>query len=148
MEIALPSDFSEFLKSLKEKEVRYLLIGGYAVAYHGYPRATNDLDIWIAADIENAERVVAVIHNFGFGTPELSPDLLLKIPNLIRMGLPPIRIEILNDISGVDFETCYPNRVVDRIGGVEVDIISATDLKQNKKASGRFKDLDDLQNLP
>ncbi len=148
MEIALPSDFSEFLKSLREKEVKYLLIGGYAVAYHGYPRATNDLDIWILATPENAERVVEVIRDFGFGSSELSPDLFLKIPNLIRMGVPPIRIEILNDISGVEFEACYPNRVIDRMGDVEVDIISATDLKQNKKASGRFKDLDDLQNLP
>jgi len=148
MEIALPSDFSEFLRSLREKGVRYLLIGGYAVAYHGYPRATNDLDIWIAVSLENAERVVEVIRDFGFGTPGLSPDLFLKIPNLIRMGVPPIRIEILNDISGVNFEACYPNRVIDRIGDVEVDIIGATDLKQNKKASGRFKDLDDLQNLP
>lgn len=147
MEIALPSDFSEFLKSLREKDVKYLLIGGYAVAYHGYPRATNDLDIWIATNPENAERVVRVIREFGFGTPELSPELFLKKPSLIRMGIPPIRIEILNDISGVDFEACYPNRVIDRIGDVEVDIIGVSDLKRNKKASGRFKDLDDLQNL-
>jgi hypothetical protein len=148
MEIALPSDFSEFLKSLRGKKVEYLLIGGYAVAYHGYPRATNDLDIWIASSSDNAERVVEAIRDFGFDTPELSADLFLKKPNLIRMGVPPMRIEILNEISGVEFGSCYLNRVVDRIGDVEVDIISASDLKQNKKASGRFKDLDDLQNLP
>jgi hypothetical protein len=133
---------------LRGKKVEYLLIGGYAVAYHGYPRATNDLDIWIASSSDNAERVVEAIRDFGFDTPELSADLFLKKPNLIRMGVPPMRIEILNEISGVEFGSCYLNRVVDRIGDVEVDIISASDLKQNKKASGRFKDLDDLQNLP
>jgi len=148
MDIELPLDFKEFLKLLNEKGVRYLLIGGYAVGYHGYPRATNDMDIWIAVNPENAERVVDALHAFGFDLPELTPDLFLQENKIIRMGNPPMRLEITTGISGVEFDDCYTNRVVDVLDGVEVNIIDLPHLKVNKKAAGRLKGLADLENLP
>lgn len=132
---------------LNSKNVDYLLIGGYAVGYHGYPRATNDLDIWIAIHPENANQMVSVMREFGFDLPELSVDSFLKERQIIRLGNPPIRIEILTVISGVDFSECYAECVIDTIDGVEVNIISLPRLIENKKANGRFKDLDDLEHL-
>lgn len=148
MEAELPFDFKEFLKLLNSKTVEYLLIGGYAVGYHGYPRATNDIDIWIAVNPENAVRMVEVLREFGFDNPELSVDLFQKIPSIVRMGFPPMRIEVTTSISGVDFDQCYAERIIDTLDGIEVSIISLARLKQNKQASGRFKDLNDLENLP
>jgi len=95
MDIELPPDFKEFLSLLNSKNVKYLLIGGYAVGYHGYPRATNDLDIWIAIHPDNAEQMVVVLREFGFDTPELSVEPFLKEKSIVRMGIPPMRIEIL-----------------------------------------------------
>jgi hypothetical protein len=148
MDIKLPGDFKEFLKLLNVQGVRYLLIGGYAVGYHGYPRATNDMDIWIAIHPDNAKRVVKALGDFGFDLPDLTPDLFLKENKIVRMGNPPMRLEITTSISGVEFEECYGSRVVDTLDGVEVAIIDLPHLKMNKKAAGRFKDLADLENLP
>jgi hypothetical protein len=146
--IRLPPDFKEFLQLLNEHDVRYLLIGGYAVGYHGYPRATVDMDIWVALQPDNARRVVSALQAFGFDLPELTEDLFLLPDKIIRMGVPPLRLEILTSISGVEFEECFNNRVVDMIDGVQVNLISLDHLRQNKKASGRYKDLSDLENLP
>lgn len=148
MDIVLPPDFKEFLKLLKSYNIRYLLIGGYAVGYHGYPRSTNDLDIWIAIEPKTAEQMVLVLKEFGFDTPQLSEKLFLKEKNIVRMGIAPIRIEILTTISGVNFEECFHQRIIDEIDGIEINIISLEQLKINKKASGRHKDLDDYENLP
>lgn len=126
-------------------KVEYLLIGG---GYHGYPRATGDMDIWIAMHPENAFKMVEVLRNFGFDISELSADMFLKEDQVIRMGHAPIRIEISTTISGVKFDECFDARVVDKINGVEVNLISLEHLKKNKKACNRHKDLDDLQNLP
>lgn len=148
MDTALPLDFKEFLNLLNAKAVDYLLIGGYAVSYHGYPRATNDIDVWIAVTPENALRMVIVLQEFGFATPELSTALFLKENSIVRMGIPPMRIEVVTGISGVSFAECYTERVVGVIDGVAVNIINLHHLKVNKKASGRYKDLNDLENLP
>ncbi len=148
MDISLPLDFKEFLKLLNDNDVEYLLIGGYAVAYYGYPRATNDIDVWIAVNPSNAERVVNALREFGFDTPDLSPTLFSTTNRIIRMGMPPMRIEISTGISGVDFEECYAARRMDVLDGVGVPIISLHHLKVNKRASGRHKDLNDLENLP
>lgn len=147
MDIKLPPDFKEFLKLLDDKGVQYLVIGGYAVAYHGYPRATNDIDIWIAISPENARKTVAALREFDFDMPELSERPFLEPDRIIRMGNPPMRIEISTTISGVEFRQCYADRVMDTIDGIEVSFISLPDLKINKKASGRLKDLSDLENL-
>ncbi|HSK87375.1 MAG TPA: hypothetical protein VK880_03420 [Anaerolineales bacterium] len=148
MDIELPPDFKEFLKLLNEKNVRYLLIGGYAVGYHGYPRATNDMDVWIAVHPDNAKRIVEVLQEFGFNLPELNPDLFLKKDKIIRMGNPPMRLEISTGISGVEFEESYASKIVDTLDGIQVNIIDLPHLKANKKAAGRLKDLADLENLP
>ena len=146
--IHLPQDFKDFLKLLNSHKVKYLLIGGFAVGYYGYPRATGDMDIWIDIDLKNAKKMVQVLREFGFDVPELCVDLFLKKKQVIRMGLPPIRIEILTDISGVEFDECYQQKVTDVIDGVQVNIISLKHLKINKKATGRHKDLDDIEHLP
>jgi hypothetical protein len=148
MELNLPLDFKEFLKLLNEKGVRYLLIGGYAVGYHGYPRATGDMDVWIAIHPDNAQKMVEVLKDFGFDHPELIPELFLQENKIIRMGYPPMRLEISTGISGVEFDECYSNRIADTIDRVEVNIIDLLHLKVNKKAAGRLKDLADLENLP
>jgi hypothetical protein len=148
MDLELPGDFKEFLKLLNEKRVRYLLIGGYAVGYHGYPRATNDMDIWIAIHPENAQRVINALREFGFDLPELIPALFLQENRIVRMGNPPMQLEISTSISGVNFEECYSRRVIDKLDGVDVNIIDLDHLKLNKKASGRLKDLADLEYLP
>jgi predicted nucleotidyltransferase len=145
--IQLPPDFKEFLRLLNSHQVEYLLIGGYAVGYYGYPRATADMDIWIATQPENAAKVVEVLQEFGFGVEDLTPDLFLKAEQIIRMGVPPVRVELLTTISGVSFEECYAARQIDILDGVEVALISLEHLKINKKASGRYKDLNDLENL-
>jgi hypothetical protein len=133
---------------LNAHRVKYLLIGGYAVAYYGYPRATADMDVWIEVETANADKIVAALKEFGFDLPELSAELFLTPEKIIRMGEPPFRIEIVTSISGVTFEDCYTSRVIDELDGVPVSLIGLIDLKENKKASGRYKDLDDLQNLP
>lgn len=148
MAIGLPADFKEFLKLLNANGVEYLLIGGYAVGYHGYPRATNDIDIWIAMNQENASRITRVLKEFGFDTPELTPELFLRKDRMVRLGLPPMRIEVLLEISGVKFKECYEERIDDILDGIPVKLISLKHLKINKKASGRYKDLDDLEHLP
>lgn len=144
----LPPDFKEFLKLLNSHSVEYLLVGGYAVGYYGYPRATADIDIWVARNPQNAEKLVAVLKEFGFNVPELTPALFLEENQVIRMGVPPFRIEIMTSASGVVFGECYTARMRAVIGDLEVNLISLSHLKTNKRATGRYKDLDDLEHLP
>jgi len=146
--IHLPSDFKEFLKLLNAHKVEYLLIGGYAVGYHGYPRATVDMDIWIAMNPANSQKIVTVLKEFGFDLPELSPELFQKEWQITRLGVPPVMIELATTLSGVNFNECYAERVVDILDGVKVNLISLKHLKMNKTASGRHQDLADLENLP
>ncbi len=146
--IQLPPDFKEFLQLLNAHNVKYLLIGGYAVGYHGYPRATVDMDIWVAIHPQNAQKIVAVLEEFGFDLPGLTAELFLEKDKIIRMGVPPMRLEILTTISGVEFEACYQNRIEDELDGVKICLIGLDDLKRNKLSSGRHKDLNDLENLP
>jgi len=148
MAIELPVDFKEFLSLLHVHGVEYLLIGGYAVGYHGYPRATEDLDIWIATTPENARRLMSSLRDFGFDTPNLTPKLILQTDNILRMGFAPMRIEILKSLSGVNFDECYAEKVTDIWDGIEVSLISLDRLKANKTASGRLKDLADIEHLP
>jgi hypothetical protein len=147
-EIELHPDFKDFLKLLTFHEVEYLLVGGYAVGYHGYPRATGDMDIWIAVSEDNAEKITSVIRDFGMPEKEVSKKLFLEKRKVIRMGFPPVRIEIITGASGVDFSECYPKREIITIDGIPVNFISLQDLKTNKSACGRYKDLEDLEHLP
>ena len=143
-----PDDFKEFLKLLNDSNVKYLLIGGYAVGYHGYPRATADMDIWVAISPDNAAKLVDVFHRFGMRDPKVTADLFLERGKIVRMGVPPMRIEVLTEIDGVKFEECYAARLTVEIDGQPVALISRDHLRRNKKASARHKDLDDLENLP
>lgn len=147
-ETQFPDDFRDFLRLLGENEVKYLLIGGYAVGFHGYPRATLDMDIWVGMTPGNAEKMVDVMASFGFDAEQLSPEIFLDPRCLVRMGAPPLRLEVLTTIDGVEFETCYRRRVDRRVDGVRITIIGLEDLRRNKKASGRHKDLADLEHLP
>ncbi len=145
----LPPDFKEFFQLLNANRVEYLLIGGYAVGCYGYPRPTADVDVWIATSPDNARRVLAALEAFGFGAGAgASAELLTQPGNVVRMGVPPLRIEIQTEISGVRFAECYARRMVKELDGVPVPIIGIEDLKRNKRAAGRHKDLADLENLP
>ena len=132
---------------LASNGIEYLLIGGYAVNIHGYVRTTNDLDIWINVYSENAASMDRALREFGFAAEGLTPDLFLIPNNMVRMGLPPIRIKILTSISGLEFDACYAERVTIQIEDIVVPVISLARLRQNKAASGRAKDLADLENL-
>lgn len=145
--IHLPQDFKELLELLNSKEIEYLVIGGYAVALYGYPRATGDMDIWVAISKDNARKIVEALKEFGFDTPQLKESIFLEKEKNIRMGNPPLRAEILTSIDGVEFPECYKNRKVVTIDDSEINFISLDDLKRNKKASGRYRDLDDLEHL-
>lgn len=144
---SLTRDFREFLQCLNAHAVEYLVVGGHAVAYHGYPRATADLDVWVAVNRTNAGRLVSALSAFGFAVPELTPDLFLREERIIRMGIAPNRIEIQTGIDGVRFTECFPRRVSADLDGVRVHFIGLDDLKVNKRASGRYKDLADLEHL-
>jgi len=146
--IRLPPDFKEFLRRLNSRHVEYLLIGGYAVGYHGYPRPTGDMDVWVAFNAENAARMVEVLVDFGFKPDDVPLSLFTEPGKIVRMGIPPMRLEIVTTISGVDFAACYARRTSAFIDGVPVSIIGLDDLKINKRASGRHKDLNDLEQLP
>ncbi|MCH8851352.1 MAG: nucleotidyltransferase [Planctomycetes bacterium] len=145
--IQLPPDFSEFLKLLNSRDVRYLLVGGYAVSFYGTPRATGDIDVWIDRTPDNADKIVRVLEDFGFDVPGLSPELFTKENNVVRLGTPPLRIELLTSISGVEFDECHRARSVVQLGDIEVSFIGVEQLKINKRASGRPKDLADLESL-
>ena len=145
--IEFPRDFKEFLQLLNSKKIEYLVIGGYAVGYHGYPRATGDMDIWIAINEQNAMKMVEALKEFGFDPPELQKELFLKDQKVIRMGVPPMRLEILTSIDGVNFKTCFNNRVIADFGDFKVNFISRDDLLINKRASGRPQDLVDFDKL-
>ena len=146
--VKLPPDYREFLSLLHTHRVKYLLVGGYAVAAHGYPRFTGDMDLWIQTNTENAENVLRVCREFGFDVPNLRVELFTDPKQMTRMGHPPLRIEILNSVSGLTFDLAWENRISEVWDEVPVSLISLEDLRTNKRASGRLKDLADLENLP
>jgi hypothetical protein len=146
--IPLPPDFLDFLKLLNSHGVEYLVIGGYAVGLHGFPRGTADLDIWVAMNPRNANAITDALREFGFDTPNLSSELFLKQDEVVRMGVPPVRIDILTTIAGVTFEACFPKRETVVVSGATIPFISLEDLRKNKQATGRAQDLTDLRHLP
>lgn len=143
----LTPDFREFLGFLNQNQVRYLLIGGYAVGLHGHPRYTKDLDIWVEASQENAEKVIKAIGAFGFTSLELQSEDFLKPGMFVQIGYPPVRIDLLTKPAGVEFAECFENRQEVEVDGIRVPLISLEDLRKNKRASGRNQDLADLEKL-
>ncbi len=144
----LTDDFKEFLRLFNANRVDYLLVGGYAVGLHGYPRATVDLDVWVRATPVNAEQVLRSLRDFGFDLPTLQSSLFTDPRSIVRFGTPPFRIEVMTSIDGVDYDACRARAVEFTLDGLHVPVISLADLKVNKRAAGRHKDLADLDNLP
>jgi len=143
----LNQDFKEFIQSLNENNVRYLIIGGYAVAYHGHPRYTKDLDVWIEFDRENAVNLLNALSQFGFGSLGLTTEDFLTPDQIVQLGYPPSRIDILNALEGVDFKSCYASRVIATIDDIPMNFMDLENLRKNKQATGRWQDLADLENL-
>jgi hypothetical protein len=143
----LNRDFKEFIKSLNDNDVRYLVVGGYAVAFHGHPRYTKDIDIWIEMNRGNATNLMRALDEFGFGSIGLKAEDFLEPNQVVQLGYPPNRIDLLLSLSGVEFETCYMSKVQVAIDDVMVNFIDLENLKKNKKASGRLQDLADVESL-
>jgi len=143
----LNQDFKEFVQSLNDSDVRYLVIGAYAVALHGYPRYTGDIGIWIDMARDNAEKMVEALGRFGFDSLRLQVEDFLVPEQVIQLGHPPNRIDIITSPPGVTFPECCRDRVDADIDGVRVSFIDRENLMRTKRASGRPQDLADLENL-
>lgn len=143
----LNQDFKEFIESLNANQVRYLVVGGYAVAIHGHPRYTKDIDIWVEVSPENATNLMRALDQFGFGSLGLTSADFLETDQIIQLGNPPNRIELFTALPGVDFAVCYPLRVEIELDNIRVNFIDLENLKKNKRASGRHQDLADVENL-
>lgn len=140
-------DFVDFVQLLNDHKVKYMVVGAHALSFHGRPRHTGDLDIWIKPDQENASKMVQVIKDFGFGSLGLNEADFLRENYVTQLGYPPLRIDILNSISGVDFDEAYVARLDTKVDDLEISFISAKDFIKNKQATGRTKDLGDIASL-
>lgn len=143
----LSRDFSEFIECFVGRDVRFLMVGGYALAAHGHPRYTKDLDIWVRADRDNAERILLALDDFGFGAVGLTEDDFLDDDTVVQLGREPQRIDLLTFISGVAFDDAWENHVRLELGSVVVPVIGRADLRRNKQATGRLRDLADAEEL-
>ena len=143
----LDRDFSEFVALFIGREVRFLIVGGYALAAHGLPRATGDLDAWVWATQDNAERIIGALSDFGFGDVGVTVADFSAEDSVVQLGFPPYRIDILTSIDGVNFDEAWSRRVVVPVGGLDVPFISRQDLLTNKRAAGRPQDLADVERL-
>ncbi|WP_420595459.1 hypothetical protein [Deinococcus sp.] len=143
----LPDDFREFLDALQRRQVRFLVAGAFALAAHGHPRYTKDLDVWVELDSLNAERIVAALDDFGMGSLGLTPADFLTENTVIQLGYEPNRIDLLTSLDGVTFDEAYPQRVMLALAGYVAPVLDRETLKTNKRASGRLRDLADLEEL-
>ena len=143
----LNKDFKEFIELLDCNDVKYLVVGGYALAIHGHPRYTKDIDIWVLMDPKNAQRILKSLDDFGFSQLDINESDFLTPGNVIQLGYPPGRIDIITQATGVVFEECFPNKVQVEVDGILVNFIDIENLKINKKAVGRLQDLADLEKL-
>jgi hypothetical protein len=144
----LNHDFSEFIGCFVARDVEFLVVGGYAMAAHGHPRYTKDLDIWVRADRANSERILMALDDFGFGDVGLTPDDFSGDDTVVQLGREPQRIDLLSFISGVEFDDAWRSHVDLEIGGLTVPVIGRADLRRNKLATGRLRDLADAEDLP
>ena len=144
----LDRDFQEFVELFLAHEVQFLIVGGYALAAHGHPRYTKDLDVWVWVDPANAERIIKALDDFGFGDLGLTADDFEQRDMVVQLGAEPNRIDILTYASGLEFSEAYANRVYFAVGGTQVPFISVEDLRRNKLATGRPRDIADAADLP
>jgi len=143
----LNKDYKEMLQCLLEENVRFLLVGAYAVAVHGFPRATKDIDFFVWATPENAANLMRALSKFGAPLHDISEADLSSEGVVFQIGNSPRRIDIITNISGVKFEQAYANKTTISIEGIEVPVISLEDLIANKRASARTQDLADVEKL-
>lgn len=139
----LPDDFKEFIQLLNEHKVQYLLVGGWAVGFYGNPRATKDIDFLVATDDENITKLQQAL--LAFGAPTVENSVFQQKGNVFRMGRSPIQIDIINEADGISFIECYEHKNIIEIDGINIAMISRNDLIKNKKASGRHRDLADIE---
>jgi hypothetical protein len=140
-------DFKELLLAFNEHDVEYLIVGAHALAAYGHVRATKDLDLWVRPNRENAERVLAGLTAFGAPIGELTKEDLVTAGTIFQIGMPPLRIDLITAIDGVDFAETWPDRFSTNFGGVSVSVISGHHLLINKKAAARSQDLADVERL-
>ena len=143
----LSPDFRELLECFDRHEVRYLVVGGWALAAHGVPRLTKDLDLWVWPDDGNADAVVRALEEFGFAELGLARDDFISPDVVVQLGYPPNRVDLITTPSGVDFQQCWADRLSLTLDGLEVPFIGLEGLKANKRASGRAQDVVDVQVL-
>jgi len=142
----LPGDFREFLISLNDHKVDYLVVGGWALGIHGYVRATGDMDIWIGQQSENLDRLLIALSAFGVPGP-IDKAFFEEKGNAFRMGRPPMKIEVITEASGIEFYESLDNRLNIETDGIVIPFIGYSDLVKNKRSTGRLKDLADLEEL-
>ncbi|HRY44297.1 MAG TPA: hypothetical protein P5164_10150 [Thermoanaerobaculia bacterium] len=140
-------DFVEMLSALDAAGAEYLVVGAHALAAHGVPRATGDLDIWVRATPENAARVLAALRDFGAPLSDLSPEDLTRPETVFQIGVVPVRVDILTSISGVEFEEAWAGRIQATVDAVTFGVLGREELIRNKRATGRPKDLLDVETL-
>jgi hypothetical protein len=147
--IHLEKDFKEFIELLNKNNVRFIVVGAYAVGLHGYVRFTGDLDIWVEPSVENAAKLMKCLQAFGFGSVSgLSAQDFEKENSVVQLGYPPLRIDILTSVSGITFSESYQKKEITLIDDVNVPYLDLASLKKNKSSTNRKKDLGDLENLP
>ncbi len=140
-------DFRDLLKLFNAHKVEYVVIGGYALAFHGAPRYTGDLDIFVKPNPENAQRIMKALGAFGFGSLELTAEDFQSPDRVIQLGVPPVRIDILTSVTNITWETAAANRIEGKYGDVVVFYMGRAEFVANKRAVGRKKDLADLEAL-
>jgi len=145
--VKLQADLREFVALLRCRGVEFLVVGGHALAFHGHPRFTGDIDLLVRPSKDNAARLVGCLDEFGFGSLPLRTEDFCNPGQVIQLGRPPNRIDLLTSISGVDFDRAWAERVAGQIDGLDVFFISYRHFVLNKRASGRMKDLADLEAL-
>jgi hypothetical protein len=143
----IQQDFEELLRLLEEYKVEYLIVGGYAVAFHGYPRFTKDIDIYYNDSSANIKKLQTALAKFGFPPQDLPADLFLTKGNIITFGVEPVRVDIINDISGVEFNDAWDKKVRGKYGAVQVNFIGKIDLIKNKSSTPRLQDKADAEKL-
>lgn len=143
----LDKDFKEFIELLNEHKVKYLIIGGYAVNFHGYPRYTKDIDFWLWMTEPNIKKLIQALKEFGFGSLNIAVEDFMTPENVVQLGYEPYRIDLLVDVEGVDFEECFERRTEAVLDGTEVKFLSLQDLITVKKKAGRLQDLADAEQL-
>lgn len=140
-------DFKDLLSAFNDRKVEYLVVGAHALAAHGHVRATKDLDLWIRPEPENARRVLGAFGDFGAPIGDLSEKDLAQLGMVFQIGVPPLRIDIVTEIDGVQFSDAWPERMPSKLGGLSVYVLSKKHLIENKRAAGRRQDLADLERL-